>query len=365
MASKLLLAGYYGFDNSGDDAILKSMVESIKKDSHPYEIKVLSNNPKQTTREYGVECVNRFSFKELNRAMEKTDVFVFGGGSLLQDVTSTRSLVYYLSLIRLAKFHKKKVFIFANGIGPINSSFNRKLTKKTLDKVDVITLRDRQSLLFVEKLNVTNKNIYLTADPVFMLDKADEDRVDAILELEKIKLGKNTLAISLRHWPRSEDLHEIFTQFCDNIVDYDIDIVLLPMHYPYDLDYLKKIKDKTVNERVHLLKNKYQVEEIIGILSRCQISIAMRLHGVIYSAIAQTPTIGLVYDPKVYGLAKELNVDEYISVEDVDLDILNRLFVQVVENIDKKKEDISISGKIQKSKAYETLDHLRELVDNE
>lgn len=362
MESKVLLAGYYGFDNSGDDAILKSMVEGLKNDKQVYKIKVLSNDPEATSREYGVESVNRFSLTSLISAMEATDIFVFGGGSLLQDVTSTRSLIYYLGLIRLAKFFGKKVFIFANGIGPIDNSWNRKITKDTLDQVDFITLRDQESLDFVKKLGVKNPNIEVTADPVFMLGPASEARVDQLLKLEDISLGPKTLAISLRDWPRSSDLNQVFASFCDWLQGRDLDILLVPMHYPYDLDYLRLVKDQTTNPRVHLLESKYQVEETIGVLSRCQVSMAMRLHGVIYSAVAQVPTIGLVYDPKVYGLAKELNIQEFIRVEDIGLDDLKDLYSTIEAKLWDRKSQISQASLRQRELAFKTLDYLRELV---
>ena len=311
--NKLLLAGYYGFDNSGDDAILRSMVDNLKESSNDYELTVLSNSPSSTSIDYGVNSVNRFSIKGVYHAMKEADVFVFGGGSLLQDVTSTRSLFYYLALLNLAIVMNRKIFIFANGIGPIEGKFNRWVTKKTLSKVDTITLRDQDSYNYVKELGVVDNRIKITADPVFMLEAAGDDRVDEILNKEGIDLTIPTIAISLRDWEPSKNLNLEIAQLCDQLKGEDIQILLVPMHYPYDLEYLQVVKDQSSNNNIQILKNQYQVEEIIGILSRCKAAMAMRLHAVIYSAVAQIPIIGLVYDPKVYGLIQELDIKEYID----------------------------------------------------
>ena len=100
---KIVVSGYFGFDNSGDDAILKAMVEDFKKLNRDIEIRALSKNPEKTRRVYGINAVDRFSLKELVKALRDADLLLSGGGSLLQDITSTRSIIYYLSVIIIAK----------------------------------------------------------------------------------------------------------------------------------------------------------------------------------------------------------------------------------------------------------------------
>ncbi|NLL81384.1 MAG: polysaccharide pyruvyl transferase CsaB, partial [Tissierellia bacterium] len=131
----ILMSGYYGFDNSGDDAILKAIVKDLREIDKDLDITVLSNNPKKTEDMYPVKAVNRFNFRDVVFSIKKCSLFISGGGSLLQDVTSTRSLLYYLTVMSLAKIMNKKVMVYANGIGPINKKTNRMITKKVLNKV--------------------------------------------------------------------------------------------------------------------------------------------------------------------------------------------------------------------------------------
>ncbi len=159
---KILISGYYGFDNSGDDAILKAIVKDIKRiGGEDVRIIALSNNPSCTEEIYGIEAVNRFGIKGVVKAIKDCDLFISGGGSLLQDVTSTRSLLYYITLMKLAKLYKKPVMVYANGIGPINRSINRVLTRNILNKVDLITLRDEDSKIFLEELGVKKMKMYM------------------------------------------------------------------------------------------------------------------------------------------------------------------------------------------------------------
>lgn len=359
MAKKLLLAGYFGFDNSGDDAILKAMVENLKREND-LELTALSKDPEKTSKAYEIKAVNRFSLKEVGREMKETDIFVFGGGSLLQDITSSRSLYYYLFLLKLANHYKKPVFIFANGIGPINKGFNRRLTKRLLDKAAFITLRDQSSFNFVRALGVSNKNIEVTADPVFMIESSSEARVDEILKEQGIELSKNVLGISIRQWPDSPMLARELAKFCDGLIGEDLDILIVPMHYPYDVEYSEQIKVLSKNKRIHIINSKYEVEDLIGLLKKCQLVLAMRLHALIYSAKANVPIIGLIYDPKVAGLVDELSIREYIRVEDLNRENLKDKYKSAMDGLDQRKESIVIANKRQEDFAKRTIEILRE-----
>ena len=195
---KVVISGYYGFNNSGDNAILKAIVKELRKADSSLEITVLSKNPSETEQVYKINAVNRFKPIEIIKAIKGCDLFISGGGSLLQDVTSTRSILYYLGLMRIAKFFRKPVMVYANGIGPINRRINRLWTKNILNKVDFITLRDENSRIFLEELEVTNKRIKVTADPVFTLEASQDSVVDNIFKTERIPQDKPLVGVSIR-----------------------------------------------------------------------------------------------------------------------------------------------------------------------
>ena len=133
----ILVSGYYGFSNAGDDAILQSIHDGIMSVGEDISVTVLSNDPEQTAQRYGLDAVPRFSLSQVWNAMKECDLLLSGGGSLLQDRTSTRSLLYYLSLIHLAKRMGKKVALYANGIGPVLRAYNRRQVCRAVEQVDL------------------------------------------------------------------------------------------------------------------------------------------------------------------------------------------------------------------------------------
>ena len=128
----ILISGYYGFDNIGDESILRTLVSSLREHIPGCSLTVLSHNPASTREKYGVEAVERMSPMAILRAVKQCDMLISGGGSLLQDVTSSKSLHYYLSIIRCAEFFHKKVFIYSQGIGPIDRPGNRRAAAAAL-----------------------------------------------------------------------------------------------------------------------------------------------------------------------------------------------------------------------------------------
>lgn len=324
----ILLSGYYGFDNSGDDAILKAIVTDLRKENPKLDIVVLSNNPNKTEKMYSVKAINRFKFSELIKGIRKTDLLISGGGSLLQDVTSTRSLLYYLAVMTLAKLFRKPVMVYANGIGPIDKSGNRFLTKTVLNHVNLITLRDEDSKSYLEKMNIKNKNMAVTADPVFTLDASPQNLVNDILIKEGIPKDKKFIGISIRPWKRAENLIQIISKVVDYITkEYNVNVILIPMHYPEDLDISNKVLENVDKSSCFVIKDQYAVEEIMGIIKELDMIIAMRLHSLIYAATQEIPMVGLVYDPKVEGILYSLEMNHMSNVENLD-------YHHLIENID-------------------------------
>ncbi|MTI71513.1 MAG: polysaccharide pyruvyl transferase CsaB [Firmicutes bacterium] len=319
--NKVILSGYYGFDNSGDDAILKAVISDLKVEDENLDITVFSKNPDKTKKNYGVKSIDRFNIISIIKEIYNTDIFISGGGSLLQDVTSTKSIIYYLALIYISKILNKPVIVYANGIGPINRKFNRFLTKKMLNKVDKISLRDVNSKKTVEDLGVKNKNITVTADPVYTLKPADKKRVKEILNYENIPTDKPLIGVAIRDWNNSDKLLKVIPEAIDYISNnYNANVILIPMHYPEDLRISKKAIDLTKTD-CFLISEKYSVEELMGVINNLEMIIAMRLHSLIYAATQAVPMVGIVYDPKVdgfmdtIGLESKINIDELEKVE--------------------------------------------------
>ena len=359
----ILMSGYFGFDNSGDDAILKAIVKDILDFNPEARVKVLSKDPDKTENLCRVSASNRFKIRDVMRSLKATDILVSGGGSLLQDVTSTRSLLYYLALMKLAFLYKKPVMVYANGIGPVNKPFNRRLVKWVLNRVDFITLRDEDSRICLEEMGVKNKNIQVTADPVFTLEASPRERVNTIFENEEIDRSKALVGISVRHWKNDELLINELSKAINTIIQTkNISVVLIPMHYPEDLKISQLILDKVDNKDCNLLQAKYNVEELMGVIGELELMVAMRLHSLIYAATQITPMLGLVYDPKVESLLKELEVPYKLSVDHISEGEFLKVFEDACENLDSIKKTVEKKEKNLKALAYDNIKTIFQIV---
>lgn len=335
---RILISGYYGFNNSGDDAILKAIVKDLKIADESIEIIALSNNPELTEKVYKIKAVNRFKIREVINAIRKCDLFISGGGSLLQDVTSTRSILYYLALMEIALILRKPIMVYANGVGPINRKMNRILTRMILNRVHYITLRDEDSKVFLHELGVTNENIIVTADPVFTLEASESNKIDQIFNVEGIPLDKPLVGISIRKWTKEEDLIDNLSKAIEYIISkYSVNVVLIPMHYPEDLLISQHLLERVNIKGCYLISNKYGVEDIIGIIKKTRFIIAMRLHSLIYAAVQNIPMIGIVYDPKIRSFLNSIGMNKMCTVENFQYKDL----IEYIDYIWENREELS------------------------
>ncbi|MBM6887434.1 glycosyltransferase, partial [Pseudoflavonifractor phocaeensis] len=165
-----LVCGAYGRGNAGDDAILEAIVTELRQVDPDLPVWVLSRNPESTRLTYRVNSIYTFAFPKFLWRMRKTKLYINGGGSLMQDVTSHRSLWFYLFTISWAKRLGNQVMMYGCGIGPIHSPANRQRASRVLQKsVDAITLRDTHSKDELEDMKVTAPEIILSADPTVIL----------------------------------------------------------------------------------------------------------------------------------------------------------------------------------------------------
>ncbi len=303
----ITILGYYGYDNSGDDAILKSFIDHVQKYHKDLSVVVLSNNPSQTRKLYRVQSVYRFHPFKLPAILSKTRLFIAGGGTLVQDGTSSRSLWYYLSMIKLALKKGAHAVLFANGLGPLTRKKNRKSASSILDKMEVITLRDANAYEQLKSLEVTKPITKVAVDPVLALSPQDSSVGLKILEDENIPSDGKIVAFCFRKWKRVKRSEEILAALADRIVtDFNATPLFIPMQHPEDLRFSKNIT-RRMKEKGYILHGRYSVDETMSILGNADLVIGMRLHSLIYAVNMGLPMVGLAYEPKVNYFMQGIN----------------------------------------------------------
>ena len=364
---EILIAGYHGFGNSGDEAILLAMKNNISKINTPDGIALtaLAHKPAETAKAYGINAVQRYSFFSVLRAISRADVILIGGGSVLQDSTSTRSLMYYLSLILMSLLFRKKTMLYANGIGPLSKRFNRRLTKFVVNHIDVITLREQSSYDDLMSVGVSAPKTHVTADPAFSLTGISKEKANDILSSCGIPSDKPIVGISLREWKEYDNFYDAIAGLCDYLCgERGCTVVFVPMQYPADLSIGKEILGRMNASGAYILDKRCEPEEILGIFGLFDIVVAMRLHSLIYSALQHVPAVGIIYDPKVKYFLKLLQMPSAGDINSTKLDagglceIVNDLIAnreKYSKQLAKKSDDL-----IKKSRRNEI--YLQELI---
>ena len=334
----VVISGYYGYKNIGDDSLLHAIVNNLRKEKNDIKITVLSANPKQTKKVFGVNSIYRFNPVAISKLLKKSRLLISGGGSLLQDVTSTKSMRYYNWVLKKAIKKKTKTMVYANGIGPINGEKNREICRKTLNNVDEITLREENSKAELAKIGVENKNIKVTADPAFSLDA---DKKNKIFADKKIPNDKKYFAVSIREWKGNENkLLPILAKTAEYVnKKYGLYPVIIPMQKKFDASVCQKLKDMMKCE-AYIVEGSYGANQLIRFMQDCEFSIGMRLHALIYSLCAGTPVVGISYDPKVDSVLHSFDIE-------VKCDVCNPDYNNLITQIDGIMSDYSvIKGKI-------------------
>lgn len=319
----VVICGAYGKGNSGDNAILNAIVEQLHHIDPDLPITALSRDPMETKLCAGIDAVYTFSVFKIGRLLRRTKLYISGGGTLMQDATSTRSLLYYLFSIRQAHRRGCKVMLYGCGIGPISKERNQKRTAKVLNRyVNIISVRDRYSIDTLEQLGVTEPEIHLNADPALLIDPPDTDELRSYLRRSGLVEGKSYVMIALRPWDGFTEKIGAFAAVAEYLHrEYGLIPLLYAMEPARD-----EAAVKAVAEKIHcphlVLSAGTNGAEILALVRRMSLVISMRLHTLIFASGQGVPVVGIVYDPKVSGFLDYLGQDLYLPLQEVNLGAL-------------------------------------------
>ncbi|MDP4153482.1 MAG: polysaccharide pyruvyl transferase CsaB [Bacillota bacterium] len=344
-----LICGYYGYHNAGDEALLKAVIRNLKSHRPDLNIAVLLRKNANSIDLGNVKKYNRFSLISILKVLPRTSVMIFGGGNLIQDATSTKSLIYYIELLRLAKLFGLKTMLYANGIGPVTVNSNKKRVQSILNSVDIITLRENQSYALLKDFGVTKPDIRITADEVFTLFSKISltDNKFSYINIPQ----KPYIVVSLRNW-KTADKHfeEKFAEFFEKLVEkYGYELVFMPMQDFEDSDICVRIKNRlSFKSRIF---SGLSIEEMMYLISKSVFVVGMRLHALIFATGVAVPSIAVVYDPKVEGFLDFIDIPSFIRCENIEINKLLCFADNIVQNNEKIRSELALASKTLQSAA--------------
>lgn len=283
--SGVLICGAYGKGNAGDDAILKAILAQLKAIDRDMPIYVMSHDPAQTRLCYHVGSVHVFDPFAFWPLMRKAKLFVSGGGSLIQNETSTRSLNYYLTTIRMAHAAGCRVMMYGCGIGPVSGEANRRHTARILNRcVDRITLREDLSRRELADMGVTKPKITVTADPALLLQPASGGAVDSYFLSNDLDPDGKYAMFVLRPWKNLSQHLQAIVDTADYVnKTYGLTPVFVALEPTRDLE-INRTAASMLTCRTVVLPAPRDEQLTIGMMQKMRVIVSMRLHALIFAS---------------------------------------------------------------------------------
>ena len=335
MAPRVLIAGYYGYGNLGDEAILGGMISDLQDEIPAARLCVLSADPEATRRLHGVAAIDRTGLQGVVEAIRKSNLLLVGGGGLFHDYWPVRGErlyadlhagpEYYAGLIEMAALAGTPSMVYGVGLGPLESAEARQLTGEALLAADLVALRDRASLDLAAELTqggTSSPDLRLASDPAFSLAPVPPEVAVDFLRAAGVPDDRPLLGAALRPWPFTDNQEVLVREVADGLSraseSLGAHVVLVPFH---KLSEAVAVDDVVLTHQVRrLLTGRAGVtvleaglgpREVGGILGACQVVLAMRLHAAIFSLVQAVPFVALTYDPKLDHLLDEIHRPEW------------------------------------------------------
>ena len=299
----VVLCGYYGFGNMGDNALLRSAVALAKKRYADKPVCALTKSPKKDQAEFKVRCVRRGSFFAVRRELRGASLLVFGGGTLLQENTSLRSLAYYWWVIRSASKKGVAVELWGNGLGAPRSRLGAKLMKNALQKCRYVGLRDGASVSVYKEIMGSTDKAYREADLASKIPPAPHGRVKFLLNTLGIneETAPNGYAVVTVKGSESRGYKEILERWLETLSADGIRLLVIPMFPKED----KKESRRLCRRFGGFLAEGIGESDAAGLIQRSVVVCGMRLHSLVFASAVGVPCVGFGGDSKTESFCRE------------------------------------------------------------
>ena len=290
----IVLCGYYGAGNLGDDTMLSAALNRFAE-SDPQETVCIISDKKISCRPKNARTVSKKNLFAVHRVIKGAERLILGGGSILQDKSSLRSLIYYTSLIKYA--HKKgvRVELLSNGLGPLKRRISKRLVAKALSRADRISMRDSEALRLAKELGAPEGKLFLEEDLSSSTSPCEEAKAKKILCSLSLE-GKEFALVAIRK-KDSKKLKKELKKHLYALEVLGVTPLFIVMHKKEDQAISKRLAKKH-GGKVYIPT----AEELCGIARFARHAVGTRFHLLYLSKRAGIPVFPLGNDPKMKGL---------------------------------------------------------------
>ncbi len=372
---RILITGSFGFGNLGDEAILDGVLQQLRGLDPEPEILVVAGNPEVAKREHGVRTIGWADWPGIVEAVAGADLVIQGGGGLFFDYGEfdpgrllepcAPNLQHFASFPLLAWLFDTPLMIYGCGVGPLLSESAERIVRESFAVAAVATVRDRGSLSELERIGADTTTVTVSSDPAFLLAPADSGHVDTLLEAMGLETDRPLIGVVVMPWERaiSEDewMGVLAASVSELAASEGASVVVIPFHPGYDDEVVERfVRETTVP--VAKLGQDLGPALVEGIMSRCKLCVSMRLHGLILSAAAHTPTVSLAYSPKVRSFAGVLGLEDQ-CLDFSELDRLSRVLRSAWTEREELAARVRIAARASREAAAKDVQHVGMLLD--
>ena len=317
----VLICGAYGMGNAGDEAILDAITAEMRSIDPLMPITVLSRDPEGAEARLDVDAIHTFNVPGFLRAMRRRTLYINGGGSLIQDVTSRRSLWFYLFTLRAARRCGCRVMMYGCGIGPVRRPGGVKSTRRTISScVDIVTLREPDSMEELHRFGVQGPELILASDPALTLSPAPAEEIDAEFKSAGTDPRGKYICFALRRWPGFEQKAADFAAAARHAYEkYGLTPAFVSINHKSDGEAAATVAALLGDVPRVFIPGPLPSALAIGVMSRMEVVVSMRLHGLIFAAGQGVPLVGVSYDPKVTAFLRCVD-GACVSLEELTAD---------------------------------------------
>jgi polysaccharide pyruvyl transferase CsaB len=330
-SQRVLIAGYYGHHNLGDEAILHVLLEELRRAVPNLQATVVSGAPDVTGTSYDVTAIYERDVPSIVDAVQASDLVIVGGGGLFHDYQGVDEatllsrwqwgLTYFAGFPLLASLYSKPLLMAAVGVGPLRSDAGRRYTRLAFDRADEATVRDADSRAQLTEIGADVSRVAVAADPAWLINPPPQrDRRTALARLG-VPAGARVIAIALRDWDVGV-APDAWQEEVALALDTAIDVAgVVPVFIPFQSPAEQGLADDAVADRVRrLMRNGPRAvmappgldpHQVQALIAGADLVLAMRLHAVILAGNASVPVVALAYDPKVGAAMARLDVGEF------------------------------------------------------
>lgn len=385
---KIIISGYYGESNLGDEAILAVLLDWLRRHLESAEITVVSLNPELTRQEHKVNAIGYDNLYEIDELVRNADLVINGGGGVFHEYNAidipklfddpSSGIISYAVTPILAAIYDVPCMLFAHGVGPILTVPGAQLVRHVFKLAASATVRDEESLALLEELGVVNHGdpqIPVSSDPTFLLQPASEERIKEIWdELGLTELPKPFIGISMRAW--FERLNNGFIPEFARCLDQLAEqtggsLVFLPFQTKEgfsDVEVINQVRHE-MRSATHIAMPATALSpgEMLGMISRFDMILGMRFHAILFAIASGVPCLGFSFDPKVRNMLRRIGQgNNYLDLnEGFDADALLKLTANLLAQANSVRTQLQVSLPKLKAAAQLNFDKLENLLNLE